>query len=94
MLLIGVGPAVSMAGYIAIVNRLGEDPVVQVGWVRLMYSTRRSISVLNAYVETYGIDRMVAMTVLGNLATLPALYMATKLLPILSRLLALDRGWF
>jgi hypothetical protein len=90
MLFICVGPAVSMTGYIAIINRLGEDPLVQVGWVRLMF-TRRTIDVLNAYIGTYGIDRVVALTVGGYLMTLPAWYVATKLLPILYTVLALDR---
>jgi hypothetical protein len=85
-----IGPAVSLTGYVAIVNRLGHHPLVQDSWVYLM-RTRRTIEVLNAYVETYAIDMDVALTVGGILMTLPAWYVATKVAPILMTLLGLDR---
>jgi hypothetical protein len=87
---IGVGPAVSLTGYVAIVNRLDQHPLVQDSWVCLM-GTNRTIRVLNAYVETYAIDMDVALTVGGMLMTLPAWYVATKVAPILMTLLGLDR---
>ena len=56
-----------------------------------LWFTRRTIDVLNAYIGTYGIDRDVALTVGGHLITLPAWYVATKIVPNLNTFLALDR---
>jgi hypothetical protein len=57
-----------------------HPPLVQDNWVYLI-GARRTIRVLNAYIDAYGIDTHIALTVGGYLMTRPIWYVATKLRP-------------
>ena len=75
LLLVCSGPIATLTGYRAIVNRLETDdpnnPLLQGSW-RLTSARQRRI--VTAYLDMYGVDANVGLTLGGLAVTIPAWY--------------------
>jgi hypothetical protein len=84
MLFVAIGPAAGMVGYVAIVRRLQREhpnnPLTQDNWLSLLLAARMT-RVVNSYIDTYGVDANVGLTLGGLAITLPGLYIAFVILP-------------
>lgn len=74
--LLCAGPVALLGGYNAILARLQDtdphNPLVQDGWE--LMTTARQTRIVSAYIDRFGVDLNVTVTIGGLVGTLPGLY--------------------